>query len=90
MKAIRDIVKIKNNSIVYKLPKDFGADSAEVIIFPVQAKKTGSKSTDIHELRERWKSFCETLPEKEPEVSEDEIVSLVKEARAERYGKRKK
>ena len=83
-------MKVENNVINYKLPDDFNSESVEIIIFPAKESSKKGNGRGAAELRKRWKVFCKSLPEREPDISDDEIVSLVKEARAESHAKRKK
>lgn len=49
MKALRQILKVKNHSINIHLPDDFNAEEVEVIILPLKEQKT--KKGTVSKLR---------------------------------------
>ena len=67
MKAIKQIKKIRHNKVTLRVPPDFGADEAEIIIIPHQKKKkynfadlsgklgwTGNAIKEQRRLRDEW------------------------------------
>ena len=53
MKAIRQTVKVKNNTISIVLPDDFNAEFVDVIVLPSQDKEYSIPQWQIDEVRER-------------------------------------
>lgn len=50
MEAIRQIIKVKNHSVLVSLPTDFKADKVEVIVLPVDENQS-LKNHPIANLR---------------------------------------
>jgi hypothetical protein len=53
MEAIRQTVKVKNNTISIVLPDDFNAEFVDVIVLPSQDKEYSIPQWQIDEVRER-------------------------------------
>lgn len=53
MEAIRQTVKVKNNTISIVLPDDFNAEFVDVIVLPSQYKEYSISQWQIDEVRER-------------------------------------
>lgn len=53
MEAIRQTVKVKNNTISIVLPEDFNAEFVDVIVLPSQDKEYSIPQWQIDEVRER-------------------------------------
>lgn len=53
MEAIRQTVKVKNNTISIILPDDFNAEFVDVIVLPSQDKEYSIPQWQIDEVRER-------------------------------------
>lgn len=70
MKAIREIVKVKNRQVIINLPDDFNADEVEVIVL----------KTIENELSEEQKTILENrLNEPETEyITSQESLDLLK------------
>ena len=53
MEAIRQTVKVKNNTISIVLPDDFNAEFVDVIVLPSHDKEYSIPQWQIDEVRER-------------------------------------
>ena len=53
MEAIRQTVKVKNNTISIVLPDDFNAEFVDVIVLPSQDKEYSIPQWQIDEVRDR-------------------------------------
>lgn len=59
MNAIRQIVEVKNHKINIDLPKDFNADTVEIIIFPAKEEDFFISEDEKNLMRDRLKNSKE-------------------------------
>lgn len=57
MEAIRQTVKVKNNTISIILPDDFNAEFVDVIVLPSQNDEYSIPQWQINEVRERTEKY---------------------------------
>ena len=73
MEAIRQTVKVKNNTISIILPENFNAEEVDVIILPAEKKEYSIPQWQIDEVRDRTEKYL-----KNPESATD-IDDFLKE-----------
>ena len=57
MEAIRQTVKVKNNTISIVLPDDFNAEFVDVIVLPSKNEEYSIPQWQIDQVRERTKEY---------------------------------
>lgn len=57
MEAIRQTVKVKNNTISIILPENFNAEEVDVIILPAEKKEYSIPQWQIDEVRDRTEKY---------------------------------
>lgn len=80
MNAFRRIITPENGKIMVDVPKEYGERRIEVILLPVD------EAAEKERIENKINTFLSTLPESEPDISEEEILKEIREVRAKRYG----
>jgi hypothetical protein len=81
MEFLRQILSPFNGQISIEIPKTYTQKRFEVIVLPID------ENTEKISIQSQMALFLSSLPKREPEISEEEIMSEVKAVRIKRYGK---
>jgi len=80
MNAFRRIIRPENGKVMFDVPKEYDDQRIEVILLPLD------DVIEKERIQDKINAFLVTLPDSEPEISEEEILKEIKEVRTKRYG----
>lgn len=80
MNAFRQIIRSENGKLLIEIPKEYNNQQQfEVILLPFD------ESVEKEHLQRKIDSFLATLPDSEPQITDEEILLEIKKVRAKRY-----
>jgi hypothetical protein len=81
MEFLRQILSPFKGQISIDIPKSYTQKRFEVIVLPIE------DNSEKISIQAQMALFLSSLPKTEPDISEEEIMSEIKEVRSLRYGK---